>query len=676
MRNSCVWALLAIIVLWLALATTTTMAETMIEVDENGDEYELKRFFIQGRQLAGDGSKSQCVVTRRKRSSRAVALPQSVSVSSQQLSVEQVPAVEHREGSATIGADLEAGTKRRYVAFTGVHLEPADVEDEDDDEDDDEEDFNEDEDIDQQEQQHPKAQSQSPSQSQFVPAALALPLAQSSASHLPHGVSVVANAASQANVAGDAGIVVVQSHQPPKVNPDTHAVFELKPVKSDVVQAPIHSSAVTTVQGYYPFVGPHWQEYGPDDEDEDEDDYDEDEDDFYYGQGLGGYYRERPGYHPLGEYDEEIITEDSPISTTAVWSTGVDDDDDIHPVINQANTRPNNKNKNKNKKNKNQKNQKNQNKNKRNKNKKQQQMKRKEEQQLAEKEQDLEQNNHDNVDIKEQKQKKKPQHQQQESSLDGNKRPKKKPSSSSSSSSSVSVSTSSSGNTAAVAVISSNGDLGSSQQNKKKKKRPTAASSVNKRKTRPSSQKKKRPSSSSSGSISSSNKRRRPRPSSSSSSSSSSNSVGGYRRRRPQQSLSQQEQLQLQKERRRRQKQKQTRKRQQQQQKRRRQEQQRRRRNRNKNRQFYGDEPIINCIYINKDPPTTTTQRPFWNILGRDTGSNDPTPAPVAGAVAGGAVATDADAVDPVAKQAVLQAVRRNFGDFGGRKRTNLRFVS
>ncbi|XP_017136323.1 probable serine/threonine-protein kinase mps1 [Drosophila miranda] len=652
------------------------MAETMIEVDENGDEYELKRFFIQGRQLAGDGSKSQCVVTRRKRSSRAVALPQSVSVSSQQLSVEQVPAVEHREGSATIGADLEAGTKRRYVAFTGVHLEPADVEDEDDDEDDDEEDFNEDEDIDQQEQQHPKAQSQSPSQSQFVPAALALPLAQSSASHLPHGVSVVANAASQANVAGDAGIVVVQSHQPPKVNPDTHAVFELKPVKSDVVQAPIHSSAVTTVQGYYPFVGPHWQEYGPEDEDEDEDDYDEDEDDFYYGQGLGGYYRERPGYHPLGEYDEEIITEDSPTSTTAVWSTGVDDDDDIHPVINQANTRPNNKNKNKNKNKKN-KNQKNQNKNKRNKNKKQQQMKRKEEQQLGEKEQDLEQHNHDNVDIKVQKQKKKPQHQQQESSLDGNKRPKKKPSSSSSSSSSsVSVSTSSSGNTAAVAVISSNGDLGSSQQNKKKKKRPIAASSVNKRKTRPSSQKKKRPSSSSSGSISSSNKRRRPRPSSSSSSSSSSNSVGGYRRRRPQQSLSQQEQLQLQKERRRRQKEKQTRKRQQQQQKRRRQEQQRRRRNRNKNRQFYGDEPIINCIYINKDPPTTTTQRPFWNILGRDTGSNDPTPAPVAGAVAGGAGATDVDAVDPVAKQAVLQAVRRNFGDFGGRKRTNLRFVS
>jgi len=32
--------------------------------------------------------------------------------------------------------------------------------------------------------------------------------------------------------------------------------------------------------------------------------------------------------------------------------------------------------------------------------------------------------------------------------------------------------------------------------------------------------------------------------------------------------------------------------------------------------------------------------------------------------------------VDPVAQQAVLQAVRRNFGEFGGRKRTNLRFVS
>ncbi|SPP78840.1 Hypothetical predicted protein [Drosophila guanche] len=561
MRNSCAWALLATIVLWLALAITTTTAETMIEVDENGDEYELKRFYIQGRQLTGDGSKSQCVVTRRKRSSRAAALPQSVSVSSQQLSVEQLPMVEHREGSATIGADHESGgTKRRYVAFTGVHLEPADEEDQNNDDqinddDDDEEDFSGNEG---QKEQQPKAQSQS--QSQYVPAALALPLAQTSVSHLSHGVSVVANAASQANVAGDAGIVVVQSHQPPKVNPDTHAVFELRPVQQDVVQAPLHASAsasaVTTVPGYYPFVAgshPHWQEYGlPGDADADEDDdYDEEEeedyDEFYYGQG--GYIRDRPGYHPLGEYDEELITEDSPTTTTAVWSTGTDDDD-IHPVINQANSRPNNNKKNK-------KNKKNQNKNQRNKNQrnKKQQLKRKQE--LAEKEQEEEQNqNQDNVNVKEQKQKqkKKPQQQQQqqESSLDVTKRPMKKPSSSGSGSgSSVSVSASSTDNTAAVAAISSSGDLAPNKNNNKNKN------------------KKKRPSGS-----------------------------GG---------------------------------------------------------------------------------RPFWNILGRDTGSNEPTPAPVAGAEAAGAgaaIASDEETMDPVAKQAVLQAVRRNFGDFGGRKRTNLRFVA
>ncbi|TMW45067.1 hypothetical protein DOY81_009853, partial [Sarcophaga bullata] len=42
--------------------------ETTIEVDENGDEYEVKKFNIQGRQL--NGGRSQCVVTRRKRATQ------------------------------------------------------------------------------------------------------------------------------------------------------------------------------------------------------------------------------------------------------------------------------------------------------------------------------------------------------------------------------------------------------------------------------------------------------------------------------------------------------------------------------------------------------------------------------------------------------------------------------
>jgi len=155
---------------------------------------------------------------------------------------------------------------------------------------------------------------------------------------------VVANAASHANVGEDAGIVVVQSHQPPKVNPDTHAVFELKPVQSDVDH---HHSSVS----FYPFVQP-WEVVDQHEDDYDEDDYDEEDyDDFYY--GGGGFYRDPPGFHGLGAYEEEIISEDQPISTVASWVTG-EDDSDIRPVVNK---RPNQKNKNKNQKIKNQKNQ-------------------------------------------------------------------------------------------------------------------------------------------------------------------------------------------------------------------------------------------------------------------------------------------------------------------------------
>ncbi|KAH8318391.1 hypothetical protein KR074_003229 [Drosophila pseudoananassae] len=612
----------------------TVSSETLIEVDENGDEYELKRFYIQGRQLRGDGSQSQCVVTRRKRNSRALTTfgtaNRNISVTSQPLKVEAMPGKEHREGEQ----DLEV--KHRYVALTGVHFEP-NVQDDDEDDD---EDFEDEED---------NVPVNSPKgESNFVPAALALPLAsaagaspavQTSQSHLAQGVSVVANSASHANVAGDAGIVVVQSHQPPKVNPDTHAVFELKPVQADTPG--------------YPFVHP-W-EYEPDDEDDyDEEDYD----DFYYGSD----YRDHNGYYPLGEYDELVHEEINPVTTTAYWSTG-DDDSDIHPVINQANKRPNQgqKNKKKNKKNNNQKQKQNQ----KNRN---QLQKRRKQQQAAE---------------NQQKQKKKPEKNQQDKKKD----PKdqkdkeeeelqgvkpvdviKKPESSSMTESSASAASSSS--TSSQSSVSNSSDK---KKPKKKKKKPSSSSSISS--STSVRRKKKKPSSSSSSLSSSSNKRRRP------SSSSSSSNIGGYRRRRPQQQQQQQQQrLQDQRRRRRRQQQQKRRRQQQQQQKRRRQQQQRRRRLGNKNRQFYGDEPIINCIYINKDPPTTTTTtaRPFWNILGRQSQDSAPAAPKDNGAVAAVAPASESDAsdVDPAAQQAVLQAVRRNFGEFGGRKRVNLRFVS
>ncbi|XP_033170243.1 stress response protein NST1 [Drosophila mauritiana] len=627
----------------MCLVATRVAGETMIEVDENGDEYELKRFYIQGRQLKGDGSQSQCVVTRRKRSGRAAGSGSgsaaTLSVTSQPLKVESLPAKEHREGGAVL-QEVESNSNRRYVALTGVHLESplpqGDVQHDDNDDDDEEDDDGDDQ--------------SSRNQSNFVPAALALPLqSQSTAAHLNQGVSVVANAASHANVAEDAGIVVVQSHQPPKVNPDTHAVFELKPVQSDVV----HQSAGVS---FYPFVQP-WEVVDQDEDDYDEDDYDEEDyDDFYY--GGNGFYRDQPGFNGLGVFEEEIISEDQPVSTIASWSTG-DDDSDILPAVNK---RPNQKNKNK----KNQK-QKQKNKNQQQKNKRQQQKKRKQQAQNDEQpakqkkkpqQQDKDQKKKQDKDQKKKKPEENPNQQEMEqlTPVEVIKKPVEQSVVASSATSGSNIAASSSG------VSSSGSNSSDKKKNKKKKKKPSSSSSSSLSQRRTKKKKKQSNSSSSSSiSISSSNKRRRP--SNSIGSSSSSSSIGGYRRRRPQQQ-------QLQQQRRRKTQQRQKRRRQQQQQKRRRQQQQQqRRRLRNKNRQFYGDEPIINCIYINKDPATTTTTpRPFWNILGRQSDSKPSAESSV--------VSSEESQTDPVAQQAVLQAVRRNFGEFGGRKRTNLRFVS
>lgn len=663
-KRYCVYALM-VTLLWLALASRPAAAETRIEVDENGDEYELKRFFIQGRQLNGSGSQSQCVVTRRKRASRALqAQPQAgLTVTSQTLGVS---APEHREAIAEQPKlqQLQSGN-RRYVALTALHLDgqlltPAQEDDDDDEEeeaeegDDDEEEEGADEDDEEEEEveqeqpqtvqlvdatQQQKQLSQSPS---IVAATFTVPLAQatpvnvvSTAAHLPQGVSVVANAATHANVGGDAGIVVVQSEQPPKVNPSTHAVFELKPLRQQQQQQQLPAQTSPAFA--------FWPQQLTDDDEQDEQDEDEDEDadaDDYFYYGPGGATGNR--YQDLAVFDEHehIITEDSPVSTTAIWSTSPEED--IRPVNQKKKQQQINRNK-----------------------KKQQQIKRNKKKQQQEQEQDLEQEQEleqelDVKPIKEQKQKRK--QQQQSLSSDGDrKKPAKKPSSSSSSS--------------------------SSSSNKRKRPSSSSSSSSNKRKSKPSKRQKKKkskPSSSSSSSSSGSsssgssvaNKRRR-KPSSAASSSSSSGSsssrpMGGYRRRRPQQSQQQQQQ-------------KRRRQQQQQQKRRRQQQQQRRRRNKNRQngngnsnrggngggnrRQQWDNEPIINCIYINKDPPTTT-QRPFWNILGRDA---------VAGQQPKDVAGDDAVQVpqhDVESEQAVRQAMRRSSGDFGHRKRATLRFAA
>ncbi|EDW05867.2 uncharacterized protein Dmoj_GI16233 [Drosophila mojavensis] len=529
--HSCVWALI-VAVLWLALASREVNGETRIEVDENGDEYELKRFYIQGRQLNGQGSKSQCVVTRRKRSSRSMSAP-SISVSSQQLSLDA--------GTEPLKLQQEQDSnKRRYE------------DDEDDDEEDDEDDGDEqqleieevvlaEDDGEQQVQQvqqlKPQAflvdavqQKQFPGQSQNSFVAFT--------QKVPGGVSVVANAATHANVVGDAGIVVVESQEPPKVNPNTHAVFELKPLNQPSYYQP-----------GAPLLG---GDEAAEEEDEDEED-NIDSDGFYY-QGLGVY----------DEY-EHFITEDSPVSTSAVWSTD-GDDEDVQPVVNPAN-RPVNENK----------------------------KKRKQQQQQKQKRR------------KQQQQKRrKPQQKKKSVSVSSVDQTAQKPIGNSSSSS------------------SSGSGSGSSTPVKRRKSKPKQKK---KKKSRPSSV---------------GNRRRRPSSSSSSSASYSYGSMGGYRRRRPQLTEAQ--------------------RRRRQQQKRRRQQLQRQRRRRNKIRQqngigggyrqqYFGDEPIVNCIYINKDPvttTTTTTPRPFWNLLGRSAAQQP---------------------------QLAEQSPRRN-GEFGNRKRTNLKFTA
>ncbi|XP_030378354.1 pre-mRNA-splicing factor CWC22 homolog [Scaptodrosophila lebanonensis] len=522
MRNRCLLALAAIV--WLSVVS----AETRIEVDENGDEFELKRFYIQGRQLTGNGSKSQCIVTRRKRSGRsnsvgAVVVP-SVSVSSPKLSVSDgvdAQMMEHREGVAIGGADGDMN-KRRYVQLTAVslngqqleNLQHDDEEDDDEDGDDDEEDADED-DI------HRAGELEQGGHQSFVPAALALPLADSSATQLPQGISVVASAATHANVGGDAGIVVVHSRQPPKVNPDTHAVFELKPVQAD-------EPPFLWDDGDYDDDYEYGYNYYGDEDDYEEDDYENDQD-----------FPER--------FNEHVITEDSPVSTTAIWSTGDGDDGDIHPEVDDQPSSSNDKDK-------------------------------------------------DNTPVKKQR----PSSSQSNavsssasSTLASKKKKKRRPSSSSSVSSSSS----------------------SSSPNKRNKKKSTKKSKKKKKKT--------------TNSIRDTKRRRQPsglRP------------MGGNKRRRPQQPYRKQ-------------------KRRRQQYQKYQQNQQRRRRRRNKypvRAQYFDNEPIVNCIYINKDPTTTTTPRPFWNILGRDADSKG--------------------TIDPAAEQAVQQAVRRN-GDFGARKRANLRFV-
>lgn len=554
-RHSCVWALV-VTVLWLALASREVNGETRIEVDEHGDEYELKRFYIQGRQLNGQGSKSQCVVTRRKRASRSMAAP-TISVSSQQLSLGAVPeqlALQQEQDSS----------KRRYVALAAVQLQHQDDEEDDDDEDEEDDDdaaeeqhleleevVLADDDAEEQEQQvQPQAllvdavqQKQFPGQSpnSFVT------LTQS----VPGGVSVVANAATHANVGGDAGIVVVESQQPPKVNPNTHAVFELKPLNH---------------QAYY-------QQHVAADEQEE----DIDNDSFYY-QGLGVY----------DEY-EHFITEDSPVSTSAIWSTD-GDDDDIHPVINEPNRKPNE--------------------NKKKRKPQQQKQKQKRRQQQKQKQQ--------RKKPQQKKKKKRPANELQ--TLNGVEQDNKRKQQQQQLQQSVSVS---SVDQLALKPIGNSSSSG------------VSSAPVKRRKSKPKKKKKSRPSDVG-------NRRRRPSSSSSSSASYSYGSMGGYRRRRPQQTEAQ--------------------RRRRLQQKRRRQQLQRQRRRRNKIRQqnggvggyrqqYFGDEPIVNCIYINKDPApttTTTTPRPFWNLLGRGA------------------------AQQPAAAE---QAPRRN-GEFGSRKRTNLKFAA
>ncbi|XP_037826280.1 myb-like protein D [Lucilia sericata] len=284
------------------LAVVLVKSESSVEIDENGDEYDVKRFNIQSRQL--NGGRSQCVVTRRKRAT------QPKPVYSDDGSNDEVDD-KNDDGDTMLGMEQQAVL---YYSPPVINQTADEDEEEEDDKEGDEntmkemdneneggandmEDMKEKSEEDEKMNENDNEEEDGDNDTIEVVQLPQLPILGQLQSD---GETVAAVAASSAsgsthvghhngNHAGSNGIVVVQSHTPPKVNPQTHAVFELVPVN--------HAGPIN----------------GEEDEEEEESHVPEQFD-----------------------FNEEL----SPITTTAIWSTGDDNSNMNYDELDSKPVRP------------------------------------------------------------------------------------------------------------------------------------------------------------------------------------------------------------------------------------------------------------------------------------------------------------------------------------------------
>ncbi|XP_067636655.1 myb-like protein V [Eurosta solidaginis] len=258
-----IWCFL---VLSVCLAAVLVKSESFTEVDEDGNEIEVKRFYIEGRQL--NGGQRQCVETRRRK--RAYNYGQSDDSANDELPISSGTAATGIDTAAAIDEEDHEEAEKDEEAL-GLNNDTNDANGE-------------------QIMAEHKGQpmDEKDSDKKEVEPLLSLPVI----AHITQ--PNVEQSSVGAAGSGNNGIVIIHTNKPPKVNPQTHAVFELRPVQND-------ENA---------------------NEDNDSDDYDEDVN--YDNLNLG--------------YLEEI----SPVSTTAIWSTGEDDLGNLHDDYKDDNNNDNN----------------------------------------------------------------------------------------------------------------------------------------------------------------------------------------------------------------------------------------------------------------------------------------------------------------------------------------------
>ncbi|XP_018784774.1 PREDICTED: circumsporozoite protein [Bactrocera latifrons] len=229
------WSILFLVI---CLTAVLVKSESFTEVDDDGNEIEVKRFYIEGRQL--NGGRRQCYETRRRK--RSYAYGQEEDKSNDEILTATSTAPSGIDTAVSIDEEDDMEEDKpvgvygiRQGADNGEQNMADDGADENEKEDEDE-------------------------------AVLNLPVV-AQITHQSNVQSTPAAVDSNQN-----GIVIVQGNMPPKVDPQTHAVFELLPVENG-----------------------------------------EDGDDGLDGVDYGD------DSHLL--YQEEI----SPVSTTAIWSTGDDE---------------------------------------------------------------------------------------------------------------------------------------------------------------------------------------------------------------------------------------------------------------------------------------------------------------------------------------------------------------